>query len=216
MNTHKTLRIIRKRKTKDPCLKCYLHKDRCICAFIPELNLKTRISLVIHHKELKRSTNTGRLAHHALTNSELIVRGETTRNEYLDLTRLMIPNYHNVVFFPSDDATELNQKFVEDHADRPLHLIVPDGNWRQASKVHYRHQELKSLVRVKISTPNTASLHLRKETTPEGMATLEAIAHALGIIEGTPIKEQLMNVYWRKLEQTLRGRGFHQQLGELP
>lgn len=202
----------RKRKTKDPCLKCYLHKDRCICLHIPNLTLKTRVSLVIHHKELKRSTNTGRLAVHCLSNSELIVRGETKKNDYLDLSSLVNPNYTNLLFYPSEDALELNQSFLDQNPQLPIHLIVPDGNWRQASKVHYRHQELKHLVRVKISTPNTATLHLRKESTPEGMATLEAIATALGIIEGEKIKKQLMDVYWKKLEETLKGRGYHNLL----
>lgn len=210
--TNNVKRPIRQRKTKDPCLKCYLHKQRCICHIIPSLELKTSVSLVVHHKELKRSTNTGRLATHCLTNSQLIVRGETQKNEYLDLSFLIKPNYTNLLFYPSEDAFELNQNFLNQFPDSPIHLIVPDGNWRQASKVHYRHHELKNILRVKISTPNTASLHLRKESTPEGMATLEAIAHALGMIEGDGIKTQLMNVYWKKLEQTLKGRGHHHLL----
>ena len=40
------------------------------------------------------------------------------------------------------------------------------------------------------------------------MATLQAIAHALGVIEGDLVKDQLMKVYHAKLEQTLLGRGF--------
>jgi hypothetical protein len=39
------------------------------------------------------------------------------------------------------------------------------------------------------------------------MATLQAIAHALGVIEGEPVKAQLMRLYNAKLEQTLRARG---------
>jgi DTW domain-containing protein YfiP len=203
----KSDRTIRSRRTKDPCLNCYLHKDRCICSCIPKLNLKTRVSLVIHHKELHRSTNTGRLAHHALVNSALLVRGENQKNTYQNLSHLIDPQYTNVLFYPAPNALELNQEFLEQYTNKPLHLIVPDGNWRQASKVHYRHQELSHIVRVKISTPNTASLHLRKESTQEGMATLEAIAHALGIIENEEVKKQLMNVYWNKLQQTFLGRG---------
>ena len=39
------------------------------------------------------------------------------------------------------------------------------------------------------------------------MATLQAIAHALGVIEGDLVKAQLMKLYHAKLEQTLIGRG---------
>lgn len=196
--------IPRKRKPLDPCQVCYLHKDRCICASIPTLTLKTKVALVIHAKELKRTTNTGRLALKALTNSEMFTRGKI--NEVLDLSPLLNPNFRTLLFYPSEDAVELNQKLVAE-SPLPIQLIVPDGNWRQASKVHYRHHELSEIPRVKISTPNQAQHHMRAETTEEGMATLEAIAHALGIIEGDEVKKQLMNLYQRKLEETLKGRG---------
>jgi hypothetical protein len=39
------------------------------------------------------------------------------------------------------------------------------------------------------------------------MATLQAIAHALGVIEGDLVKAQLMKLYHARLERMLRGRG---------
>ena len=194
----------RKRKPQDPCQVCFLHKNRCICDSIPNLTLKTKVTLIFHAKELKRTTNTGRLALKALTNSEMRVRGED--REGLDLSDLLTPAYRTVLFYPSENAVELDQEFVS-LSSLPIQLIVPDGNWRQASKVHYRHHELQDIPRVKISTPNTESLHMREETTEAGMATLEAIAHALGIIEGSEVENELMKFYRLKLEATLRGRG---------
>jgi DTW domain-containing protein YfiP len=194
----------RKRKPQDPCLGCFLHKDRCICDQTPSLALKTRVALVIHAKELKRTTNTGRLAVKILTNSEMRVRGAD--RESLDLSDLLIPEFRTVLFYPSENALELNREFVE-ASSLPIQLIVPDGNWRQASKVHYRHHELKDIPRVMISSPNLNEQHMRAETTESGMATLEAIATALGIIEGDEVKESLMKFYQLKLEATLSGRG---------
>ncbi len=196
--------LSRKRKPQDPCPECFLHKERCICANFPILNLKTRISLVIHAKELKRTTNTGRLALKALINSEIRIRGK--EHEALDLSDLLNSSYRTLLFYPSQNALELDEKLVNEDP-RPIQLIVPDGNWRQASKVHYRHHELQGVPRVKISTPNTAKFHIRAETTEAGMATLEAIAQALGIIEGIKVKEILMDIYQKKLEATLLGRG---------
>ncbi len=194
----------RKRKPKDPCSVCFLHKDRCICSALPSLCLKTKITIIFHAKELKRTTNTGRLALSALTNSEMRIRGED--RETLDLSDLLIPAYRTFLFYPSDNALELDTKLVEE-SDTPIQLIVPDGNWRQASKVHYRHHELKDIPRVKISTPNLMALHMRAETTEAGMATLEAIAHALKIIEGESVGKELMDFYELKLRATLEGRG---------
>lgn len=194
----------RKRKTQDPCQTCFMHKSVCICGAIPSLVLKTRITLVIHAKELKRTTNTGRLAVKSLTNSEMIVRG--LDHTPLDLSGLINPAYRTMMYYPADDALELNAQLVNE-SPLPIHLIVPDGNWRQASKVHYRHHELKDIPRVKISTPNVARAHIRAESTEAGMATLEAIAQALTIIEGEEVGKKLMDLYQQKLVTTLRGRG---------
>lgn len=204
LNFHGKNRLNRKRVTRIPCDGCFMHLERCICSFFPNLTLKTKISLVIHAAELKHTTNTGRLAVKTLLNSEMRVRGfERTR---LDLSDLLSPNYRTFLFYPSDDALELNQDLVL-QSELPIQLIVPDGSWRQAFKVHSRHPELKNIPRVMISTPNTSKYHIRNETNEYGMATLQAIALALGIIEGTEVKEKLMKLYQAKLEQTLMSRG---------
>lgn len=199
-----TLSVRSGRKTKEPCEVCQSHPDRCFCEFIPSLDLQTRLCLVVHYRELRRTTNTGQLAVRALKNSEMRVRGEERSG--LSLSDLLVPQYRTLLFFPSDEAVDLTSEFVAQDP-RPVQLIVPDGNWRQASKVHYRHHELKDVPRVMIKSANTAKYHLRAEHTPEGMATLQAIAHALGVIEGEPVKEVLLRLYQLKLERTLLGRG---------
>ncbi len=204
----------RLRKTKEPCLICFLHLEFCICEFIPKLNLKTRVSLVVHYKELKRTTNTGRLAMAALINSEMRVRGEIQAQDptALDLSDLILPDYENVLFYPSVDAVELSRQWVQgvegvEAQKKPIHLIVPDGNWRQASKVHYRHPELKNLTRVKITPKTQATQWMRKETVEGGMATLEAIGRALEFLEDVEVGGKLLKLYQLKLERTLRARG---------
>lgn len=197
MNEH----VTRKRKTIDPCPTCFLHRQRCICEFIPKLDLKTRLSLVIHAKELKRTTNSGRLAIQALVNSKMYIRGNTT--DRLDLSSLLLPEYESYVLFPSDDAINLEDVKPQ----KPIQLIVTDGNWRQASKLNTRHTELSHLPRVKIGAANTAQYHLRKEHFSEGMSTLEAIALAFKIIEGDVVGDGLLALYNKKLTATLQGRG---------
>jgi DTW domain-containing protein len=196
----------RKRKTKDPCQTCFLHKDRCICAQIHRLDTKTRVCLVIHAKELKRTTNTGRLALHSLTNSEMRVRGKDT--SALDLSDLLKENYHPLFLYPSEDAVELNETFVST-ISKPVLLIVPDGNWRQASKVQTRHPELAGVQRVFLKKTNllTTTALLRAETTENGMATLEAIAQAMSALENPQIGSALQELYQLKLSQTLLSRG---------
>jgi DTW domain-containing protein len=161
------------------------------------------VTLVVHAKELKRTTNTGRLALHALVNSEMRVRGED--HGRMDLSDLLSTEYESYVLYPADDAIELDGL-------KPLkavQLIVADGNWRQASKVHNRHPELSHLPRLKISHKNLSEHHLRKEHMENGLSTLEAIALALKVIEGESVGEKLLGLYRAKLHATLVGRGLH-------
>lgn len=192
------------RKTQDPCSNCFLHKDRCICAFIPALKFETKLSLIIHAKELKRATNTGTLAAKALINSEVHIRG--LQDSPLSGADILNSSYQPLLFYPAEDAIDLTREFVQSF-EKPIQLLVPDGNWRQASKVHTRYPEFKDIPRVMIKAPNTSTQHLRAETTAEGMATLQAIACAFGILEGEKAKVDLLALYEKKLAATLKGRG---------
>jgi DTW domain-containing protein len=162
------------------------------------------VCLIFHVNELKRSSNTGRLALRALVNSEMRVRGDT--KEPLDLSDLLTDQYRTFLFYPTVDAMELDRELVAQDG-RPIQLLVPDGSWRQAGKVQFRHHELKDVPRVKIGTPDRSKFRIRAQHRPEGMATLQAIAHALGVIEGDLVKAQLMKLYQAKVERTLIGRG---------
>ncbi len=101
---------------------------------------------------------------------------------------------------------ELDKALV-DRERTPIQLIVPDGTWRQASKIQSRHPELKDLPKVKIAAPDNSTFQLRAQSRPEGMATLQAIAYALGIIESDLVRTQLMKLYHAKIDRTLRARG---------
>jgi DTW domain-containing protein YfiP len=171
---------------------------------MPRLDLATRVCLVIHHREILRSSNTGLLALRALVNSDMRVRGEGRAN--LDLSAMLVPGYRTLLFYPAPDAVELTPELVA-QSPMPIQLIVPDGTWRQASKIHYRQNELKDIPRVKIAKPDAASYSLRMQHRPEGMATLQAIAHGLGVIEGEAVKVKLMQLYRAKLARALAGRG---------
>jgi DTW domain-containing protein YfiP len=178
-----------------------MHRERCICRFITKIRSRTKLTLIVHHRELKRTTNTGRLAVHALVNSEMYVRGKD-RNR-LDLSPILSPEFESYVLYPSDDAVDLGSM----KPTKPVQLIVSDGNWRQAGKLHHRHPELQHLPRVRISQKNLAKNHLRREHFAEGFSTLEAIAIAFGILEGESVKTDLMALYQAKLDATLAGRG---------
>ncbi len=174
----------------------------CLCASIPRLTTRTAVLILIHHREARMPTNTGRLAHQCLVGSRLILRGLEGEPATLEPSFAGTP----LLLHPTEDAVALDEHFQASHPP-PYTLIVPDGSWRQASKMGTREPSLRTLLRVKLEAGEPSRYQLRKETKPGGLATLEAIARALGVLESRAVEEELGKVFALMVERTLRSRG---------
>lgn len=192
----------RRNNVANRCSRCRMHASLCICPLIPRIETKTRTVLLIHRAEDRKPTNTGRLATECLVNSEVVVRGhedQPTPPFVFDRAR-----ERPLLLFPHEDATPL-ASLVPD--DRRVTLFVPDGNWRQASRMRNRVQGLKDVECVTLPASEPSVYRLRFEAHPQGLATLEAIARALGILEGPAVAEALLFPFRAMVERTLWSRG---------
>ncbi|MBX3187157.1 MAG: DTW domain-containing protein [Labilithrix sp.] len=179
-----------------------MHASLCVCALIPRIETRTRVVLVIHRAEDRKPTNTGRLATECLANSEVVVRGhEGKPDPPLSFAR-------PVLLFPHEDAIPI-AAFARD-LDEPVALVVPDGNWRQASKVRARVAGMRDAPCVALPAAEPSIYRLRSEAHPFGLATLEAIARALRVLEGdrgAEIERALLFPFRAMVERTLWSRG---------
>jgi DTW domain-containing protein YfiP len=183
------------------CDRCHLHDSLCVCSLIPRLETRTRVVLVIHRLEDRKPTNTGRLATECLTNSEVVVRGDEARPS---TSLVWGHDAEPLVLFPYPGARPLTDYA---HSPRPVTLVVPDGNWRQASKVYKRVPGLRDVPYVTLPPGLASHYRLRAEAHEKGMSTLEAIARALGILEGTAVQEALERIFFTMVTRTLWSRG---------
>ncbi len=183
------------------CGRCRLHGSLCICALIPRLETRTRLVLVIHRFEDRKPTNTGRLATECLPNSEVIMRGVEARARecFVPLTDSL-----PLLLFPFGNATPIT-RFA--NTSEPVTLVVPDGNWRQASKIPKRVPGLRDVPCVSLPPGPPSLYRLRAEAHETGLSTLEAIARALGILEGAEVQRALEHVFLAMVERTLWARG---------
>jgi DTW domain-containing protein len=188
------------------CGRCRMLGSLCVCPLMPSPRLatRTRLVLVIHRFEDRKPTNTGRLAAECLANSEVIVRGhasEPTPPFFCDA------GSRPLLLFPYESATPLPELLDGLDARRPVTLIVPDGNWRQASKVRNRVAGLKDVPCVSLPAGEPSVYRLRAEAHETGLSTVEAIARALGLLEGEPVQRALERVFRAMVERTLWSRG---------
>jgi DTW domain-containing protein len=192
------------------CARCYMRQEKCICAHIPTLENKTRLTVIMHHRESYKTTNTARLAHLSLANSQIVLRG--LPHQPIDFAPIWNSEKEEPLFLTLSERSEVLTPALLENIHKPVHLIVPDGNWRQATKMGKREKALQDVRWVKLPPGAPSRYRLRHEHLEEGMATLEAIARALGIIEGSHLQVPLEQIFELMVERTLETRPSNRKL----
>ena len=189
-----------------------MRREICICAEIDacrrSITSRTRVVILMHQRERCRTTNTARLAQQVLAHCEIRVRG--LRDAPLVTDGIVDPIRHTFFFYPSSQATELTPEFVAG-LDKPVTLVVPDGTWGQAAKVAKRETSLHGLRHVKLAAVGSSQYELRRGSKENGLATFEAIARALGVLESTNIQSHMEALFQVMVHRTLRSRGLQPQ-----
>lgn len=109
-----------------------------------------------------------------------------------------------LLLFPQPTARVLSRA---DAADGPVELVVPDGNWRQASRVLHRDPAAAGAEIVALPPGPPSRYRLRRTPNPGALSTFEAIARALAILEYSEIEKHMMRALDLFVERTLVLRG---------
>lgn len=167
-----------------------------MCAALPSLAVRTRVVVVMHHIEAVRSTNTGRLVAAMLQGATVRLRGAR------DATVEDAPAGRRLVLFPSEGARPLRP----DDAGDDLVLVVPDGTWAQARRIHRRDPAALGAEAVTLPTLATSTYDLRRSEREGALCTLEAVAAAMGVLEGPDVENSLREGFeaWRARAMRVR------------
>lgn len=186
------------------CDKCRMKDTHCICCALIGVDNLTHVSILMHYREKVTTTNTGRIAHYLLNNSDIHYRGLI--DSPLKEEEILKKGYTPLYLFPSENSIALTEDYLTAISGK-VQLIVPDGSWRQAKRVSKREGFLKNIPHVKLPDASHGIFFLRRKVMDEGVSTLEAIARAIGIIESKNIQINLENVFRIMVEKTLETRG---------
>jgi DTW domain-containing protein len=140
---------------------------------------RTRVTIVRHHSERFRSSNTGRLASMALTNCEIVDHGGATGDARF------APATDAMLLFPTGDVRD------EPPTQYPSQLIVLDATWSQARRMWRKLDVLRGIETLRLPEISVAAPRLRKSPGPGQVSTIEAIAAALRWLEGDDIARPL-------------------------
>jgi DTW domain-containing protein YfiP len=171
------------------CLGCRLRCDECICSHAPRIHISTRVFVIVHSKEWRRTTNTGHLARLAIDGAAVRRHGLTHR--VVSDAGIDAASPSTLVLFPGRGAQTLNAELAAS-LPRPLTLLVPDGNWNQTKNMMRRVPMLATARPIRLPGPTLDAGGLRRNHVPGRMSTYEAIAQALGILEGPTVEAELL------------------------
>jgi DTW domain-containing protein YfiP len=158
-NLHKRLTALSR---NNDCRRCWLQQKHCICSQCPPLEGSIpkiwRLFLLIHHKEVCLAVDTARLILSSFPDTcRLVVGGigpefQESMAEMLDA----VQNERNcLVLFPADNAKTFGELEASSHlednigvqsstSDERWDVIVIDGTWSQARKLHARYIPLET------------------------------------------------------------------------
>jgi DTW domain-containing protein YfiP len=166
-------------RRNNDCPRCWLQRAHCICPQCPPLlqGLPAgihRIFILMHHKEICLAVDTAKLIMASFPNHcRLVVAGIGPEYQpaMVELQQALTQGNSCLVLFPAEDAktfTELQAAEPAMATNQPVDLVVIDGTWSQAQKMHSRYFAAVPLGgprRIQLSSTSMVPLHNLQDTT---------------------------------------------------
>lgn len=186
------------------CILCRFRWDLCVCDTTPRLVLNTKVAVVMHAKEWRRSSNTGHFARFVLPGSKVLMHGAP--GERINVDQIAPKGTNPYILFPGHGAKPLTPDFVANIA-RPVCLILPDGSWGQANQMLKRLPGFAAMPKVCLPHLAPAVERMRRNLSPDRMSTFEALIQAIALLEGEEAASKMQAFYARVHARMLFLRG---------
>lgn len=159
------------------CLNCFRPLSHCLCTIIRSFETRTRFVILMHPQEAKKIRNgTGRLAHLALSNSEIFIGLDfSTHPNVQDL--LADERYNPFILYPgitSKDISRYDPEQLSENGKIPLVFVI-DGTWKSAKKMMQMSQNLHDLPRISILPNEPSRFLIKQQPNRLCLSTIESI-----------------------------------------
>ncbi len=181
------------RPVRPTCLRCLRPIAFCCCDDLPGLRSRTRVVVLQHPRESRLAIGSAGMVRLALPETELH-RG--VRFEDHPRVRQLAAERGTALLFPGEGAVPAGSLAAEP----PRSLVVLDGTWHQAERMLRDSPALAALPRLSVTSERPSGYgDLRREPAPHCLSTVEAVALALGALEGDPARFEPMRRAFRTM-----------------
>jgi DTW domain-containing protein YfiP len=161
---------------REECYACYRAKKNCLCDSIKPFSTRMRFVILMHTKEARRQkTGTARLAKLCLTNAELLIGTDFTRDERVN-SLIQDPSYSPFVLYPGPEA--LNFKTLGNDlppGGKTLLVFVIDGTWRGAKRILNKSRNIRALPRLSFFRSYSSQFVIKRQPMAHCVSTIEAV-----------------------------------------
>ncbi len=193
---------------RDFCPGCFRARSVCYCDRIEKIRPRTRLVILQHPRERRRTVGSARIAHLCLEGSRLLWGAEFGENA--EVMRLLAdPTHHGVVLFPGNASLNLSEAGAVAQVAPPalggreLLVFVIDGTWDCARSMINRSPNLRRLPRICFNPRQKSIYGFRRQPRPECLSTLEAVDELLRILEPGLDSQILMRLFKSMVEKQL-------------
>ena len=181
---------------REECYRCFRAASVCICDRVPEVDNRTGVIVLQHHREVTHPIGTARIARLGLKLVDVrVARRHTGLQVNSDCPA------GTALLYPRPEAVTIEEMSP---AEMPKHLIVLDGTWAQASALYKANTWLHLLPHVVIRPPEQSNYRIRRQPKKGCLSTIEALVQALQAMEPeTTGLERLLEVFDSMVDEQL-------------
>jgi DTW domain-containing protein YfiP len=176
------------------CLRCGRPQVTCYCAHLPTLETRSRVLVLQHPREEDKAIGTARMASLCLPQSKVAVGVDFSAAREVQ-TWLGDARFPAALLYPTEGAIDL----AEAPPAHPVTLVVIDGTWHQARALLRKNPQLLKLPRYAFRPERPSEYRIRREPRADYVSTIEALALALGALEGDAARFEALLVPFRAM-----------------
>lgn len=179
------------------CGKCLLPTRWCVCGGLRPVDCPVPVDVLMHRREFRRPTSTGRLIQRVMPDSRIYVHGDGTPLSREGVVRAGRTLW---ILHPGGElpppSTELG----------PLQVLVLDGSWTEAGRMRRVVEPWGRLIRLPADLP-PSRYGLRQQPTAGMFSTVEALVILLALLGWGDAATQLRIQFELHVYAGLRSRG---------
>ena len=171
-----------------------------MCKFIEPFYTDTKFVILMHLKEFKKvKNNTGHFTHQTLTNSELFVGVDFTKNNRINE---IIKDYDSYILFPSVNALDIT-KTNPKTSNKPLAIFVIDSTWACTKKMFTQSKNLQELRHISFTTQRVSKYEIKAQPQDNYLSTIESVLVVLENLNGLKIEDVCLKNFLKPFEEMI-------------